>query len=109
MADKKYVYNQIKQMVNCEMKANEHLFIEECSKYVKLFSTRTVYYIYWGIIDNYISIRPEIKLEEEHKNLSTPEDLVKKMKMLKEKRDEEERKLVKEKRLQLFMFVYQRN
>lgn len=107
MADKKYVYNQIKQMVSCEMKANEHLFIDECSKYVKLFSTRTIYYtcIYLGIIENYISIRPEIKLEEEHKNLSTSEDLVKKMKMLKEKRDEEERKLVKEKRLQLFMFV----
>lgn len=38
-ADTKYLYNQIKQMVDCEMKVNESLFIEECPKYIKLFST----------------------------------------------------------------------
>lgn len=31
-ADKKYLYNQIKKMVESEMKANEHLFLEECPK-----------------------------------------------------------------------------
>lgn len=36
VADIKYLYNQIKQMVDCEMKAHEHLFIEECPKYVKI-------------------------------------------------------------------------
>jgi len=32
IADKKYVYNRIKKLVDCGMKANEHLFIEELSK-----------------------------------------------------------------------------
>lgn len=50
-------------------------------------------------------IRPQIILEEEPENLNTSEDLIEKVKILKEKRDEEERKLVKEKRLQLLMFV----
>jgi hypothetical protein len=36
MADKKCVYNLIKKMVDDEMKANEHLFIEDCPKYVRL-------------------------------------------------------------------------
>lgn len=34
VADKKYLYNRIKEMVECEMKANEHLYVEEeCPKY----------------------------------------------------------------------------
>jgi len=33
VSDKKCLYNQIKRMVECGMKANEHLFKEEpCSK-----------------------------------------------------------------------------
>lgn len=39
VADKKCLYNQIKRMVECGMKANEHLFIEEPPKYEHLFST----------------------------------------------------------------------
>lgn len=39
LADTKHLYNQIKRMVNCEMKANEHLFIEQCPKYIKQFYT----------------------------------------------------------------------
>lgn len=35
VADKKCLHNQIKRMVECEMKANEHLFVEDCAKYVK--------------------------------------------------------------------------
>jgi len=29
VADKKYLYNRIKKMVECGMKANEHLFTDE--------------------------------------------------------------------------------
>jgi len=43
MSDKKCLYNQIKRMVECGMKANEHLFIEECPKYEHLFSTRIIH------------------------------------------------------------------
>lgn len=37
VADKKCVYNRIKRMVDNEMKANEHLFVEVRPKYVQLF------------------------------------------------------------------------
>lgn len=37
VADKKYLYNRIKKMVECGMKANEHLFMdEECPEYTFL-------------------------------------------------------------------------
>jgi len=39
VSDKKCLYNQIKRMVECGMKANEHLFIEESPKYEHLFLT----------------------------------------------------------------------
>lgn len=35
-ADKKHLYKRIKRMVDNEMKANEHLFVEECPKFVRL-------------------------------------------------------------------------
>lgn len=34
VADRKCLYNRIKEMVECEMKASEHLFQEDCPKYV---------------------------------------------------------------------------
>lgn len=37
VADTKYLYNHIKQLVDCEMKANENLILEECPKYVESF------------------------------------------------------------------------
>lgn len=37
VADKKCLYNKIKRMVECEMKANEHLFEEDSAKYVYNF------------------------------------------------------------------------
>ncbi|XP_060857733.1 golgin subfamily A member 6-like protein 22 isoform X1 [Metopolophium dirhodum] len=79
MSDKKCLYNQIKRMVECGMKANEHLFIEECPK-------------------------PELKLEKEPETPKiVQEDLIEKARKIKEKSDEEERKLVEEKRLQMFI------
>ncbi|XP_026821430.1 golgin subfamily A member 6-like protein 6 [Rhopalosiphum maidis] len=80
VTDKKCLYNRIKRMVECGMKANEHLFKEEpCPK-------------------------PELKIEEEPENPKiVQEDLVEKARALKEKSDEEERKLVEEKRLQMFI------
>ncbi|CAH1730932.1 golgin subfamily A member 6-like protein 6 [Aphis gossypii] len=81
VSDKKCLYNQIKRMVECGMKANEHLFKEEpCPK-------------------------PELKLEEEEpkKPEIVKEDLEEKARALKEKSDEEERKLLEEKRLQKFI------
>ncbi|KAL5236785.1 hypothetical protein ACI65C_004195 [Semiaphis heraclei] len=79
VSDKKCLYNQIKRMVECGMKANEHLFIEESPK-------------------------PELKLEEEpEKPKIVQEDLEEKAREIKEKNDEEERKLVEEKRLQMFI------
>lgn len=36
VTDKKRFYNLVKSMVECEMKANEHLFVEECPKYKNL-------------------------------------------------------------------------
>ncbi|XP_022176736.1 golgin subfamily A member 6-like protein 6 isoform X2 [Myzus persicae] len=79
VADKKCLYNQIKRMVECGMKANEHLFIEEPPK-------------------------PELKLEEEpEKPKIVQEDLIEKAKEIKKRIDEEERKLVEEKRLQMFI------
>ncbi|XP_025207836.1 golgin subfamily A member 6-like protein 6 [Melanaphis sacchari] len=79
-SDKKCLYNQIKRMVECGMKANEHLFKEEpCPK-------------------------PELKLEQEPGNPKiAQEDLEEKARALKEKSDEEERKLVEAKRLQMFI------
>lgn len=48
--------------------------------------------------------RPELKLEEEPENPKiSQEDLIEKARKIKEKSDEEERKLVEEKRLQMFM------
>ncbi|CAI6375952.1 unnamed protein product [Macrosiphum euphorbiae] len=70
MSDKKCLYNQIKRMVECGMKANEHLFIEE---------------------------------EEPENPKVVQEDLIEKARKIKEKSDEEERKLVEEKRLQMFI------
>lgn len=32
VADRKCLYNRIKRMVECGMKANEHLFTEQCSE-----------------------------------------------------------------------------
>lgn len=37
VADKKCFYNRVKRMVDDEMKANDHLFVEECPKYERLF------------------------------------------------------------------------
>lgn len=49
-------------------------------------------------------IRPELKIEEEPENPKVvQEDLIEKARKIKEKSDEEERKLVEEKRLQMFM------
>jgi len=43
VTDKKCLYNRIKRMVECGMKANEHLFKEEpCPKYEHLFITRII-------------------------------------------------------------------
>jgi len=36
VTDKKRFYNLVKSMVECEMKANEHLFVKECPKYEHL-------------------------------------------------------------------------
>jgi hypothetical protein len=36
VADKKHLYNRIKGMVDEEMKTNEHLFVEERPKFVRL-------------------------------------------------------------------------
>lgn len=48
--------------------------------------------------------RPELKLEEEpEKPKIVQEDLIEKAKEIKKRIDEEERKLVEEKRLQMFM------
>lgn len=48
--------------------------------------------------------RPELKLEEEPENPKiVQEDLIEKAREIKERTDEEERKLVEEKRLQMFM------
>lgn len=33
VTDKKRFYNQVKSMVEREMKANEHLFVEKCPQY----------------------------------------------------------------------------
>lgn len=33
VSDRKYFYNQVKRMVECGMKANEHLFLEKSTKY----------------------------------------------------------------------------
>lgn len=38
VADKKCLHNRIKTMVECEMKANEHLFLEELPKCVPYFN-----------------------------------------------------------------------
>lgn len=35
VADRKYLHNQIKIMVESEMKENEYLFQEKCLKYLK--------------------------------------------------------------------------
>lgn len=32
--DKKRFYNKVKSMVECEMKTNEHLFVDKCPTYV---------------------------------------------------------------------------
>ncbi|VVC27655.1 Hypothetical protein CINCED_3A004236 [Cinara cedri] len=78
-ADRKFVYNQIKRMVEIEMKANEHLFLEDRPK-------------------------PELKVEKEIEQPKiTKEELLEKLAEIKKKKDEEERKLVEEKRLQLFI------
>lgn len=36
--DKKRFYNRVKSMVECEMKANEHLFVDKCPMYVCTFN-----------------------------------------------------------------------
>uniref|UniRef100_A0A2S2QYS1 Uncharacterized protein n=1 Tax=Sipha flava TaxID=143950 RepID=A0A2S2QYS1_9HEMI len=80
MADKKCVYNLIKKMVDDEMKANEHLFIEDCPKQDLI----------------------EDEKEPELSKIST-EELQEIIDESKTKKDEIERKIVEEKRLQHFI------
>lgn len=45
--DKKRFYNRVKSMVECEMKANEHLFVDKCPMYVCTFYCATIdIYVY---------------------------------------------------------------
>lgn len=37
VTDRKCLYNRIKGMVEREMKANEHLFVDEPPKYIQIF------------------------------------------------------------------------
>lgn len=52
--DKKRFYNRVKSMVECEMKANEHLFVDKYPMYVYTF--------YCAIIDIYVHNKLSIYL-----------------------------------------------
>jgi len=43
VADRKCLYNQIKNMVECGMKANEHLFLDECTKCVLYYNCKCLH------------------------------------------------------------------
>jgi len=109
VADRKCLYNQIKNMVECRMKANEHLFLDECTKCVLYYNCKIIFEMlliitYFAYLLNF---RTELKEEEQppEQPKITVDDLLEKAEELKKKNNEEERKLVEEKRLQVFMFV----
>ncbi|XP_050522163.1 trichohyalin-like isoform X2 [Daktulosphaira vitifoliae] len=78
VADRKCLYNQIKRMVECGMKANEHLFMEKRSE-------------------------PEPVKEIEEISINPVENMKAKTEILKKQKEEEEKKIVEEKRLQMFI------
>ncbi|XP_050441410.1 protein BCAP-like [Adelges cooleyi] len=78
-ADRKSIYNQIKRMVDCGMKANEHLLVEPCPT-------------------------PEPIAEKNNERPRTPvEDLKEKAQLLKKQKEKEDQQIVDKKRLQMLI------
>ncbi|XP_050431290.1 calponin homology domain-containing protein DDB_G0272472-like [Adelges cooleyi] len=79
-ADKKSVYNRIRKLVECEMKANEHLFTEQPKS----------------------KSEPIVEVVQQQPD-NPVEDVKAKADILKKQQEEEEQQIVEEKRLQMFI------